>query len=96
MEHRMATTALIRVSAETRDKLARIAESQNSSIGDVVEAAASKLERDLFWKQVNEAYDRLKADPEAWADYQAELAMWDSLSFDGLEEYPYEYGDDDE
>lgn len=92
----MAATSLIRVSNETRDKLVRIAEFQHSSIGEVVEVAAAKLERELFWQQVNEAYARLKADPVAWAEYQEELKFWDAMSGDGLEDYPYEYDDDDE
>lgn len=91
----MAASLLIRVSNETRDKLAKIAEYQHSSIGDVVAVATDKLERELFWKQVHEAYARLKADPDAWADFQTELKEWESQSWDGIEDYPYEYGDDD-
>lgn len=33
---------------------------------------------------------RLRGDPVAWKDYQDEIAMWDSLAGDGLEdEAPY-------
>jgi hypothetical protein len=33
-------------------------------------------------------YERLRADPEAWAEYQREIALWDALSSDGLEDEP--------
>ncbi|CAN5404323.1 hypothetical protein BH09CHL1_BH09CHL1_11650 [soil metagenome] len=92
----MAATALIRVSVQTRDKLAKFAEEDQTSIGELLEAAASKIERERFWKNVNEGYARLKADPEAWAEYQSELKLWDGQSWDSLEEYPYEYGPDDD
>lgn len=33
---------------------------------------------------------KLKADPVAWKDYQNEIALWDTLSGDGLvNEEPY-------
>lgn len=92
----MAATSLIRVSSETRDKLAKIAELQHSSIGEVVEVAVTKMERELFWKNYREAFEKLRADPVEWAAYQAELDVWDSTLMDGLEDFPYEYGPEDE
>jgi len=92
----MAATSLIRVSNETREKLAKIAEQQHSSIGDVVAVAATKLERELFWKNYREAFEKLRADPVEWAAYKAELEAWDSTLMDGLEDFPYEYGPEDE
>jgi hypothetical protein len=92
----MAATALIRVSVQTRDKLAKFAEEDQTSIGEVVEAAANKIERERFWKNYREGFETLKADPEAWAEYQEELKLWDGQPLGGLEDYPYEYGPDDE
>lgn len=44
-----------------------------------------------FWKNYEEDYTRLQADPEAWRAYLDELALWDSTSNDGLEsEEPYD------
>jgi hypothetical protein len=34
---------------------------------------------------VNADYDALRADPEAWAEYQKELAIWDCTLMDGLD-----------
>jgi AbrB family looped-hinge helix DNA binding protein len=32
----------------------------------------------------NEAYARLRADPQAWEEYRRELALWDVTLMDGL------------
>jgi hypothetical protein len=92
----MASTALIRVDTKTRDLLAKMAEQDQTSIGEVAAKAVKKLDRDRFWKSYNDAYAKLRADPEAWAEYEAEIRLWDSTLMDGLEEYPYDYGDEDE
>lgn len=92
----MASTAMIRVSKETHDLLIKMAEQDHTSIGEVAAKAVKRLDRDRFWKQYNDAYTKLRADPEAWAEYQAEIRVWDVTLMDGLEEYPYDYGDEDE
>lgn len=92
----MASTALIRVDAKTRDRLAKMAEQDQTSIGEVVTSLTKKAERDRFWKNVYEGYARLRADPEAWAEYQDEVRVWDVTLMDGLEEYPYDGDPEDE
>ncbi len=92
----MASTALIRVDEKTRDRLAKMAEQDQMSIGEVVTTLTKKAERDRFWKNVHEGYARLRADPEAWAEYQAEVRVWDVTLMDGLEEYPYDEDPADE
>jgi hypothetical protein len=37
---------------------------------------------------VAESYARLRADPDAWADYKRELEEWDAILMDGLEHEP--------
>jgi hypothetical protein len=92
----MASTALIRVDTKTRDLLAKMAEQDQTSIGEMVTSLTNKAERERFWKSARDGYARLKADPEAWTEYQAEISLWDSTLMDGLEENPYDYGDEDE
>jgi hypothetical protein len=86
----MATTTLIRVNADTRDLIAKLAKENRTSPGELVDLAVRKLERDQFWKQYNEDYERPKADPEEWKDYQDELQAWDATLKDGLDDYPYD------
>lgn len=48
-----------------------------------------------FWREMREGYERLRADPAAWADYQAEAAVFEGGSLDGLEnEAPYYSADE--
>jgi hypothetical protein len=79
-----ATT--VRVLAPTHRKLAEIAAKTETSITQVVADAVDIYERHLFWERFKGDVDRLRADPQAWADHQAELALWDRVSADGLEE----------
>lgn len=62
----------IRVDLETRDRLREIAEDERRPIIEVARDAAEALRRQRFAQQVREDYARLRADPEAWADYLAE------------------------
>jgi hypothetical protein len=45
---------------------------------------------DEWWEAVNASYARLRADPIASAEYDAEMALWDVTLMDGLEDWPYE------
>lgn len=82
--------ATIRVEKELHATLRELSEAEHRPIGQVIEEAVAAYEKDKFWKGVHEDYARLRADPEAWADYQREVALWDTLSNDGLEnEEPY-------
>ena len=91
----MATTTLIRVNTDTRNLIAKLAKENQTSLGELVDLAVRKLEREQFWKQYNEDYERLKADPDAWNDYQEEIRAWDVTLMDGLEEYPYDEAADE-
>jgi hypothetical protein len=47
-------------------------------------------EEEQWWLAYDAAYERLRADPIASAEYDAEMALWDSTLMDGLEEWPFE------
>lgn len=49
-----------------------------------------KPERKQFFDELNEGFARLKADPEAWADWQAELKSMEGTLMDGFEDDPWE------
>lgn len=38
----------------------------------LLDEAADALERKLFFEQLNERYDELRGDPDAWAEVEAE------------------------
>ncbi|HUG60657.1 MAG TPA: hypothetical protein VMP03_02355 [Methylomirabilota bacterium] len=83
-------TVTVRVPQATHQRLRGLAEKRGRPIGEVIDEAARKLEDADFWAEVNASYERLYADPVARAEYEAEMALWDSTLMDGLEDYPYE------
>jgi hypothetical protein len=80
----------IRIPEAAHQLARRLAEEGNRSIGDVVAEALARYEEERWWAAVDDAYARLRADPVASAEDDAELALWDSTLMDGLEDWPYE------
>ena len=83
------STTTIRVEQGTRDLLARLAQSQKRPMSQIVSEAIAKYEEDLFWQKAREGYERMNADPEDRAAYDAETRLWDASLADGLDELPY-------
>lgn len=83
-------TTSIRVEKQTHAKLAELSESQHRPMAKIVAEAVARYDNDLFWEAVDEAYDRMNADPEDRAEFDAEIAVWDVTLLDGLEDYPYD------
>jgi len=70
----MATT--IKVSSDTRDRIASLAEQRHVSQATVVDEALEALEEREFWASVDEGYAQLRQDADAWSDYTAERDEW--------------------
>jgi len=80
----------VRVEDETIVKLRAISKDEKRPIGQIVTDLVKKYEKDKFWKEMHEAFTKLRADPVAWKEYQDETALWDSISGDALRnEEPY-------
>ena len=85
----MAMTTM-QLDTEVRDELAETAKRdfEGASLGEAV--------RRLLWEhKINEVmrqYEKLRADPEEWASYQAEARLTDNVAGKGLgdarEEFP--------
>ena len=60
----------------------------NSQVSDEnkCKQAAEEDRRERILEQGNRGYAALRADPEAWAELQAERDAWDYTLSDGLEE----------
>ena len=82
----MATTT-IRVTKRARARAAALAARAGRPISEVVEEASDAYQADLFWRQAEEALDKLAADPEAWSEMMAERKAWDATLADGLDAY---------
>ncbi|MBI3974231.1 MAG: hypothetical protein HY332_23380 [Chloroflexi bacterium] len=91
----MATTAIttptarrarsVRVDAQTYERARRLAATHDLSITEVIERAIEQEERRLFYQHVNEAIERLRAEPAAWAAYHEESRELDATAADGLD-----------
>ena len=73
------------INETTHQLLLRLADLEKISANTVLDRALETYQRELFWKQTNEAYAALKADPEAWAEEIAERALWEQTIADGVE-----------
>jgi hypothetical protein len=85
----MATTTM-QLDSALRDQLAHIARRDfgGATLGDVV----GHLLAEHRINRIMARYAELRADPEEWADYQAESRLTDNAAGDGLppagDEYP--------
>ena len=69
----MSTT--IRVSEQTRDRLAALAESTGSPMTRIVDAAVDALERRVFFDRLNDRYHQLQDDAVASAEIESDRAL---------------------
>ena len=76
--------ATIRVSERTRETLSVLAHAASQSMGAILEQAVEAYRRQLFLEEVNAAYADLREDSSAWAELEAERAVWDATLEDGL------------
>lgn len=69
----MSTT--IRVSEETRDRLAALSESTGRPMTRMLDEAVDALERRVFFDRFNRRYDELRRNAEALAEIDAERRL---------------------
>ena len=80
----------VRIDEKTLATVRELSKSEQKSIGQVIAEAVKRYEDEKFWKEMHEGFARLRADTAAWDEYQHDLAQWETLSNDGLEdEEPY-------
>lgn len=68
----MSTT--IRVSEQTRDRFAKLADETGRPMTQLLDEAADALERRVFFDRFSVRYEALRADPAAWDEIEAERA----------------------
>lgn len=81
----MSDTTTIRVSRQVYNDIKTMAKQQNENIQDVVEHAVAEYKKKKFFDNLNDAYAKLRADPEAWKQDLEEREEWDKVLTDGLE-----------
>jgi hypothetical protein len=83
--------SMVRVDDKLHATLRALAEEEQRPIGQVIEEAVRRYQREKFWQGVAEDFARLRDDPVAWQAYQDELAILAGGSLDGLEAEPPYY-----
>jgi len=81
----MNDTTTIRINREVYNTVKSLARQRNNNIQGVVEEAVKHYKKKLFFDSLDEAYTRLKSDPDAWAAEEPEREEWDAFLQDGLE-----------
>ncbi len=84
----MSTSTTLRVSTELHDRIAHLAKSRGQRMQDIIDQAIDAWERALFWDEFDASVERLRADPQAWAEELAERKLWEATLKDGLEPEP--------
>ncbi len=67
----------VRIAGDAINTLSTLAAKLGQSKAQVIEIALKELEERIFWSEVNEAFDRIAADPAESALQMAELQLWE-------------------
>ena len=78
-------SATVRISEKSHQALRKLAAESGESMQAILDRAIEEHRRRLFLEAANAEYAALREDPEAWAEYQKELALWESTLMDGLD-----------
>jgi hypothetical protein len=74
-----ADTTTVRVRRADSLRLQSLADARQTTVIEVLHAAVDALERQVFLRGLGEDYQRVRDDPERWAQLAAEWQEWDSL-----------------
>lgn len=75
----------IRISAQSKATLRELANHEGKPMQTVLDEAIEQYRRDRFFRELNEGYARLQANPQAWKEELDERSLWDSSLTDGLD-----------
>ena len=82
---RSAENLNIRISPQSKATLRELAEHEGRPMQNVLDQAIERYRRDRFFRDLDEGYARLQADPKAWEDEREERRLWETTLTDGLE-----------
>jgi predicted transcriptional regulator len=71
----MTMSTTIRVSDDTHERFARLADATGRPMTQLLDDAVDALERRLFFDRLSARYDELRDDAHAWADIEAERSL---------------------
>ena len=71
----MTDSTTIRVDRDTHQRLLAISTQQGFSLMEILRRATDALDRELFVGEARSQIEKLKADPQAWADYLRDSSL---------------------
>ena len=71
----MTDSTTIRVDRDTHQRLLVFSQQQGLSLMEILRRATDALDRELFVSEARSQIEKLKADPQAWADYLRESSL---------------------
>jgi predicted DNA-binding protein len=74
----------IRISPSSKATLRALARRKKKPMQKILDEAIEQYRRDMFFRDLDESYARLRADPKAWKRELAERQEWDATLMDGL------------
>jgi predicted transcriptional regulator len=81
------STRTVRISERTHQELVQLSNQFNESMQTLMEQAVEEYKRKILFEQANIAYSKLREDPVAWKQAQAERELWEYNTIaDGLQE----------
>jgi predicted transcriptional regulator len=87
---------MVRVDDKIHETLQRLSKVERRPISQIVGELVEQYDKKTFWNGMKEDYERLRADPEAWSDYQKEAEEWSSKTGDPLADEPPYYTPEEE
>ena len=75
----------IRISAQSKATLRELADHEGKPMQSVLDEAIEQYRRDKFFRELDEGYAQLQANPQAWQEELDERRLWDSTLADGLD-----------
>jgi len=87
----MVGTTTVRIPRKTHEQLRKLAAELGQPMTDVIAAALEEYRRELFFRQVEEDYRALQADPVAWREYLEDHEELDGSLMDDLEDEESEW-----
>lgn len=82
----MNDTTTIRVSKRTYEIVKGVSEQLNETMQNTIEKAIEEYRKKKFFEEMNDAFLKLKSEPDKWADEMREREEWEVTLADGLEE----------
>jgi hypothetical protein len=79
------STPTVPISEASHRVLQELAEQTGQTMTAILDKALDAYRRKVFFEQLNADYAALRADPEAWAEMEAERKLWDATLMDGLD-----------